>query len=54
MTAFAKALLEQHYDVHHRQQVVHLLQILGDVMTRALAWVPLAEAEPDQGIDAHI
>ena len=38
MTAIAEALLEQHYDVHHRgretQQVMHLLPIVGDVVTR--------------------
>ena len=48
MTAIAEALLEQHYDVHHRgretprKQVIHLLPIVGDVVTRAGAY--LAEA----------
>ena len=39
MTAIAEALLGQHYDVHHRvrqprQQVIHLLPIVGNVVTR--------------------
>ena len=39
MTAIAEALVEQHYDVHHRgretrQQVIPLLPIVGDVVTR--------------------
>ena len=34
MTAIAEALLEQHYDRHPRQQVIHLLPIVGDVVTR--------------------
>ena len=38
MTAIAEALLEQHYDIvgvrHPRQQVIHLLPIVGDVVTR--------------------
>ena len=42
MRAIAEALLEQQYDVHHRgremrhprQQVIHLLPIVGEVVTR--------------------
>ena len=38
MTAIEEALVEQHYDVHHRgretrQQVIPLLPIVGDVVT---------------------
>ena len=40
MTAIAEALLEQHYDVHHRGREtptpteIHLLPVVGDVVTR--------------------
>ena len=50
MTAIAEALLEQHYDEHHRgretnprQQEIHLLPIVGDVVTTRAY---LMEAEP--------
>ena len=53
-TAIAEALLEQHYDVHHRgretprRQVIHLLPIVGDVVTRP---APIWQRPNPQGID---